>query len=60
MVGCEVVFIIEKIDVKFGKDVLEVKDLVVKESCGVESVCGFNLIVRVGEIVGIVGVDGNG
>ncbi|WP_460917450.1 hypothetical protein [Plantactinospora veratri] len=60
MVGREVVFTTEKIDAKPGKDVLEVKDLVVKESRGVESVRGLNLTVRAGEIVGIAGVDGNG
>ncbi|MBC8838214.1 ATP-binding cassette domain-containing protein, partial [Escherichia coli] len=56
----EVVFTTEKIDANPGKDVLEVKDLVVKESRGVESVRGLNLTVRAGEIVGIAGVDGNG
>ncbi|AQY52514.1 ABC transporter ATP-binding protein [Listeria weihenstephanensis] len=60
MVGREVVFTTEKTPATPGKDVLEVKDLVVKESRGVESVRGLNLTVRAGEIVGIAGVDGNG
>ncbi|MBC6308050.1 ABC transporter ATP-binding protein [Listeria sp. FSL L7-1582] len=60
MVGREVVFTTEKTPANPGQDVLEVKDLVVKESRGVESVRGLNLTVRAGEIVGIAGVDGNG
>ncbi|MBC1573052.1 ABC transporter ATP-binding protein [Listeria booriae] len=60
MVGREVVFTTEKTPANPGKDVLEVKDLVVKEARGVESVRGLNLTVRAGEIVGIAGVDGNG
>lgn len=60
MVGREVVFTTEKKPATPGADVLEVKDLVVKEARGVESVRGLNLTVRAGEIVGIAGVDGNG
>lgn len=60
MVGREVVFKTEKKLATPGEDVLEIKDLVVKESRGVESVRGLNLSVRAGEIVGIAGVDGNG
>lgn len=60
MVGREVVFKTEKKPATPGEDVLEIKDLVVKESRGMESVRGLNLSVRAGEIVGIAGVDGNG
>lgn len=60
MVGREVVFTTEKKPASPGKNVLEIKDLIVKESRGVESVRGLNLTVRAGEIVGIAGVDGNG
>lgn len=60
MVGREVVFKTEKKPATPGEDVLEIKDLVVKESRGVEIVRGLNLSVRAGEIVGIAGVDGNG
>lgn len=60
MVGREVVFKTEKKPAVPGKDVLEIKELIVKESRGVESVRGLNLSVRAGEIVGIAGVDGNG
>ncbi|WP_163655696.1 ABC transporter ATP-binding protein [Listeria sp. PSOL-1] len=60
MVGREVIFKTEKKPSLPGSDVLEIKDLVVKESRGIESVRGLNLTVRSGEIVGIAGVDGNG
>ncbi|WP_239254270.1 ABC transporter ATP-binding protein [Listeria ilorinensis] len=60
MVGREVVFKTEKTPAHPGEDVLVIKDLIVKESRGVESVRGLNLSVRSGEIVGIAGVDGNG
>ncbi|WP_099221493.1 ABC transporter ATP-binding protein [Listeria costaricensis] len=60
MVGREVVFKTEKTPAHPGEDVLVIKDLIVKESRGVESVRGLNLSVRAGEIVGIAGVDGNG
>ena len=37
-----------------------IKDLVVKDSRGIEAVKGLDLTVRHGEVVGIAGVDGNG
>lgn len=40
--------------------VLLIKDLVVNENCGVLVVKNLFLDVCVGEIVGIVGIDGNG
>ncbi|HLU21708.1 ABC transporter ATP-binding protein [Lederbergia graminis] len=60
MVGREVVFTTEKTEANPTHDVLEVSDLVVKDSRGVEIVDNLNLTVRAGEIVGIAGVDGNG
>ncbi|HEY2420190.1 MAG TPA: ABC transporter ATP-binding protein, partial [Neobacillus sp.] len=60
MVGREVVFKTEKKESNPKQDVLEVKDLVVKDSRGITVVNGLNLEVRAGEIVGIAGVDGNG
>ncbi|MGV3464139.1 MAG: ABC transporter ATP-binding protein [Heyndrickxia sp.] len=60
MVGREVVFKTEK-KVSNPKDnVLEINNLIVKDSRGVQAVKGLNLNVRSGEIVGIAGVDGNG
>ncbi|WP_066364898.1 ABC transporter ATP-binding protein [Neobacillus fumarioli] len=60
MVGREVVFKTEKRKADPKQPVLEVKDLVVKDSRGVTAVNGLNLTIRSGEIVGIAGVDGNG
>ncbi|MCQ6280138.1 ABC transporter ATP-binding protein [Bacillus sp. EB600] len=60
MVGREVVFKTEKKQAEPKQDVLEIKDLVVKDTRGVTSVNGLDLTVRSGEIVGIAGVDGNG
>ncbi|MGM7701234.1 ABC transporter ATP-binding protein [Pseudalkalibacillus sp. Hm43] len=60
MVGREVSFTTEKEPAKPKQDVLEIKDLVVKDSRGVTAVKGLDLTVKAGEIVGIAGVDGNG
>ncbi|WP_421384684.1 ABC transporter ATP-binding protein [Bacillus salacetis] len=60
MVGREVTFSTEKSEAQPKEAVLEVNDLRVKDSRGVEAVRGLNLTVRAGEIVGIAGVDGNG
>ncbi|WP_042456467.1 ABC transporter ATP-binding protein [Neobacillus dielmonensis] len=60
MVGHDVVFKVDKKPAKPDQNVLEVKDLVVKDSRGVTVVNGLDLDVRAGEIVGIAGVDGNG
>lgn len=60
MVGREVVFKTEKKPADPQKEVLTIKDLVVKDTRGVNVVNGLNLAVRAGEIVGIAGVDGNG
>lgn len=60
MVGHDVVFKVEKKPAEPKQDVLEINDLVVKDSRGLTAVNGLNLSVRAGEIVGIAGVDGNG
>ena len=44
----------------FGKALLEVKDLTVRNDKGLEAVKNVSFTVREGEIVGIAGVDGNG
>ncbi|WP_297989735.1 ABC transporter ATP-binding protein [Anoxybacillus sp.] len=60
MVGREVHFKTEKQPPKVGKPVLEIEDLVVKDSRGITVVDHLHLTVHAGEIVGIAGVDGNG
>jgi ABC-type uncharacterized transport system ATPase subunit len=60
MVGREVVFKTEKKPAEPKQEVLNIKDLVVKDSRGVTAVNGLDLQVRAGEIVGIAGIDGNG
>ena len=60
MVGREVLLQVEKDEAKPGEDVLEVRDLVVKDSRGAYKVNGVSLTVRRGEILGIAGVEGNG
>ncbi|WP_075980867.1 ABC transporter ATP-binding protein [Bacillus massilinigeriensis] len=60
MVGRDVVFKTEKTPAEPKDVVLEVDNLVVKDSRGIEAVKGLSLSVRAGEIVGIAGVDGNG
>lgn len=60
MVGREVVFKTEKKPAQPQQEVLNIKDLVVKDSRGVMAVNGLDLQVRAGEIVGIAGIDGNG
>jgi len=60
MVGREVLLTVEKNSAHPGDEILQVKDLVVKENRGIEAVRGLSLNVRSGEIVGIAGVAGNG
>ena len=60
MVGRDVTFTTQKNEAVPAQNVLEVRDLSVNDSRGVQAVRGLNLDVRAGEIVGICGVDGNG
>lgn len=60
MVGRDVRFNVEKQDQEPGEVVLDIKDLVVKDSRNIDVVKKLNLQVRRGEIVGVAGVDGNG
>jgi general nucleoside transport system ATP-binding protein len=60
MVGRDVEFKTEKTEAKPGAEVLEIENLNVKDSRGVQAIKGLNLSVRAGEILGIAGVDGNG
>ncbi|MGM8366470.1 ABC transporter ATP-binding protein [Virgibacillus sp. W0181] len=60
MVGRKVSFKTEKKVATPKEIVLEIEDLVVKDSRKVTMVKGLHLNVKAGEIVGIAGVDGNG
>jgi len=60
MVGREVLLRVEKKPSEPGVPLLEVRDLRVLDSRGLEAVRGVSFQAREGEIVGIAGVDGNG
>lgn len=60
MVGREVTFAVDKAEKESGGTVLEVKNLTVEDSRGIEVVRNLNLVVREGEILGLAGIDGNG
>ena len=60
MVGRSVSFKTEKEAAKPTTNALVIKNLVVKDSRGINAVNGLDLTVRHGEVVGIAGVDGNG
>lgn len=60
MVGREVSFAVDKDEKTPGPVVLELKDLTVEDSRGIDVVKDLNLVVREGEILGLAGIDGNG
>ena len=60
MVGREVNFGVEKKPKEKGEKVLEIRDLLVKDSRKLDVVKGLSLDVHRGEIIGIAGIDGNG
>lgn len=60
MVGREVSFEVQKPEARYGKEVLRVENLTVKDENGFETVKNANLVVRAGEIVSVAGVSGNG
>jgi len=60
MVGRAVLLRVEKEPAAPGDPLLQVSDLVVRDTRGLAAVRSLSLEVRAGEIVGIAGVDGNG
>jgi len=60
MVGRKVLLRVDKTAAKPGKNVLEVNNLQVVDSAGVERVKSISFEVKAGEILGIAGVAGNG
>jgi len=60
MVGREVVFEVEKVKTKLGKEVLQVKDLHALSDKGIPALKGVSFSIREGEILGVAGVSGNG
>lgn len=60
MVGREVNFEVDKPEAHFGKEVLSVQNLTVKDENGFEVVKNASFSIRGGEIMAIAGVSGNG
>ncbi len=60
MVGRDVILALTKSPFAPGKEVLSVQDLWVRGNSGREAVRGVALTVRLGEVLGIAGVEGNG
>ncbi len=60
MVGREVILTVDKSPREPGDDVLEIRDLVVRDDRGLPAVNGVSLEVRAGEILALAGVQGNG
>ena len=60
MVGRDVVFQVEKAEAEPGQALISVNELMVDDDRGVQTVNGFSVEVRAGEIFGVAGVEGNG
>ena len=60
MVGRDVVFQVEKAEAEPGQTLISVNELTVDDDRGVQTVNGFSVEVRAGEIFGVAGVEGNG
>ena len=60
MIGRKVLLQVDKVPAKPGEMVLEVKNLSVTDSGGVQRVKNVSFNIRAGEILGIAGVAGNG
>lgn len=60
MVGRDVILEVEKEKAKPKETVLKVRDLVVRDTFGKETLKGINFNVRKGQILGVAGIEGNG
>ncbi len=60
MVGRRVMLEVNKPPAQVGETVMEIKDLCVKDSFGVERLKSVSMSIKRGEILGIAGVAGNG
>lgn len=60
MVGRAVLFTTEKPEVELGKDVIEVKNITLKNEFDVVKVNDVSFTIREGEVLGIAGVEGSG
>lgn len=60
MVGREVLFDLERPEVELGEEILKVQNLSALDDQGAKAVNNVSFSVRKGEILGIVGVTGNG
>jgi len=60
MVGRQVIFRLERVEVERGKAILEVDHLFAQNDKGLPALMGVSFSVQEGEILGIAGVSGNG
>ena len=60
MVGRVVLFEVKRPDVKIGKTVVKVDNIVVKGDNNIEKIKGISFDIKEGEVLGIAGVEGNG
>ena len=60
MVGREVIFQVERVQVEKGNPILQVENLTARSDKGVLALNGVSFSLREGEILGIAGVSGNG
>jgi simple sugar transport system ATP-binding protein len=60
MVGRDVELTVHKAAFSPGADVIEIRNLVVRDDRGLAAVNGVSLIVRAGEVMALAGVQGNG
>lgn len=60
MFGTDLIYSLEKIELKDNRKVLELKNVFIKNELNQYAIKNFNLYINKSEIVGIVGISGNG